>query len=43
MGRGDTKSAKGKISKGSHGKYRPTKKNKIAAKKAAEAEKGTSR
>lgn len=45
MGRGDKKSAKGKISKGSHGKTRPKKKNKDSAKKAAgtRAESGTSR
>ncbi|MFT5285024.1 MAG: ribosomal small subunit protein bTHX [Planctomycetota bacterium] len=33
MGRGDTKSAKGKISKGSYGKWRPKNKKKNSPKK----------
>jgi len=41
MGRGDTKTARGKISKGSFGKYRPRKKNKNGPKKEAEARKAT--
>ncbi len=37
MGRGDTKSARGKIFKGSSGKWRPKKKKKKNAAKRAEA------
>lgn len=40
MGRGDTKTARGKIFKGSHGKSRPKAKNKIAAKKDSGARDG---
>ncbi len=41
MGRGDTKSARGKIFKGSYGKWRPKAKKKNAAKKDAGSSKGS--
>ncbi|MFT4542869.1 MAG: 30S ribosomal protein S31 [Planctomycetota bacterium] len=37
MGRGDKKTTKGKISKGSYGKYRPKNKNKNVSKEDAAA------
>ncbi len=40
MGRGDTKSARGKIFQGSWGKWRPRKKKKDAAKKDAATRSG---
>jgi len=41
MGRGDTKSGKGKIFKGSYGKWRPKNKKKNSPKKDTGASKGT--